>query len=99
MTFLSSILLYLVAPFTALLAYFHYSAVREEAEKKRTKFNADYNPAETDCTVELSFTKAGVDKITIALGQTVAGQHLHHVCYCQDQSSCSHNGFQGPSQR
>ena len=72
MTLLSSALLYFVAPLFAVLAYLHHSAVREEAEKKRTKFNADYDPAQTDCRVELPFTKAGVEEVTLYLGQTVA---------------------------
>ena len=71
MTLLSSTLLYFVAPLLAVLAYLHHSAVREEAEKKRTKFNADYDPAQTDCRVELSFTKAGVEEVTLSLGQKV----------------------------
>ena len=45
MTLLSSILLYLVAPLMAVLAYLHYSVVLEEAERLRTKCNADYEPA------------------------------------------------------
>ena len=48
MTLLSSILLYLVAPLMAVLAYLHYSVVLEEAERFRTKCNADYEPAQTD---------------------------------------------------
>ena len=68
MTFLGSVLLYLVAPLTATLAFLHYSAIREEAEKKKNKFNTEYKPEETDCTVELSFTKAGVDRVSLSLG-------------------------------
>ena len=64
---LGSFLLYLVAPLTAVLAFLHRAAIREEAEKKKNKFNADYKPEETDCTVELSFTKA-VDRVSISLG-------------------------------
>ena len=56
----------------AVLAYLHHSAVREEAEKKRTKFNADYDPAQTDCKVELPFTKARVEEVTLYLGQTTS---------------------------
>ena len=68
MTFLGSVLLYLVAPLTGVLAFLHYSAIREEAEKRKNKFNAEYKPEQTDCTVDLSFTKAGVDKVSISLG-------------------------------
>ena len=68
MTIIGSTLLYLVAPLTAVLAYFHHSSLREEAEKKKNKFNADYDPDQTDCTVPLNFTKAGVDRISINLG-------------------------------
>ena len=68
MSLLGSVLLYLVAPLTAVLAYLHHSAVKEEAEKKKNKFNADYKPEETDCTVELSFTRPGVDRVSLSLG-------------------------------
>ena len=68
MTFLGSVLLYLVAPLTAVLAFLHHSVIREEAERKKTKFNAEYKSEETDCTVELSFTKAGVDRVSLSLG-------------------------------
>jgi len=68
MTIIGTTLLYLVAPLTAILVYFHHSSLREEAEKKKNKFNADYDPDQTDCTVPLSFTKAGVDRISINLG-------------------------------
>ena len=52
----------------AFLAYLHYSAISEEAERKRTKFNEHYDPAETDCTTELPFTKNGVELVTLTLG-------------------------------
>ena len=57
-----------MAPISAVLVYLHLSAIREEAEKRKNKFNAEYKPEQTDCTVDLSFTKAGVDKISISLG-------------------------------
>ena len=85
MTFLGSVLLYLVAPLTGVLAFLHYSAIREEAEKRKNKFNAEYKPDETDCTVELSFTKAGVDRVSLSLGPwsgpslTVRG-HVSSCC-------------------
>ena len=66
--FLGSVLLYMVAPLSAVLVFLHHSAIREEAEKRKNKFNAVYDPEQTDCTVELSFTKAGVDKVSISLG-------------------------------
>ena len=67
--FLGSVLLYMVAPLSAVLVFLHHSAIREEAEKRKNKFNAEYDPEQTDCTVDLSFTKAGVDKVSIFLGQ------------------------------
>ena len=68
MTLLSSILFYLVAPLMAVLAYLHYSAISDEAERKRTKFNEHYDPAQTDCSTELPFTKPGVELVTLTMG-------------------------------
>ena len=65
---LGSVLLYLVAPFSAVLAFLNLAALREEAERKKNKFNADYKPEETDCTLELSFTRPGVDRVSLSLG-------------------------------
>jgi len=61
----------------AVLAYLHYSAITEETERKRTKFNEHYDPAQTDCSTELPFTKPGVELVTLSLGpEFVLGQAL-----------------------
>ena len=98
MTFLGSVLLYLVAPLTAVLAFLHHSAIREEAEKKKNKFNAEYKPDETDCTVELSFTKAGVDRVSLSLGPWSQFDCPWSCKFLlQARSFSSPSGFQDPS--
>ena len=90
MSLLGSVLLYLVAPLTAVLAFLHLAAIREEAEKKKKKFNADYKPEETDCTVELSFTKPGVDRVSLSLGLCSLSTSLDsdYQIVFQGRSSC-----------
>ena len=53
-------LCYGAVPLAAVLVYFHLECVKEKEVTMRNKFNDEYHPELTDCTVELPFMVSDV---------------------------------------
>lgn len=60
--------LYLAVPVTAVLLYFHLECLTEKEQYLASKFNPEYHPDLTDCSVELSFLKPSLKQVKALTG-------------------------------
>ena len=60
-------LCYGAVPLAAVLVYFHLECVKEKEVTMRNKFNDEYHPELTECTVELPFMVS--DVFTLKFGE------------------------------